>query len=54
WDHAAGVLIAEEAGATSGFVDGRPYDPRVRDGALLTAAGRPAWDAIRAIIRGAP
>ncbi len=54
WDHAAGVLIAEEAGATSGFIDGTPYDPRVRDGALLTAAGRPAWDALQAILRGTP
>jgi fructose-1,6-bisphosphatase/inositol monophosphatase family enzyme len=53
WDHAAGVLIAQEAGATAGFVDGTPYDPRVPDRALLSAAGRPAWDAIRAIITGA-
>jgi fructose-1,6-bisphosphatase/inositol monophosphatase family enzyme len=53
WDHAAGVLIAQEAGATAGFIDGRPYDPRVRDGALLTAAGAAAWDAIRGIITGA-
>jgi fructose-1,6-bisphosphatase/inositol monophosphatase family enzyme len=52
WDHAAGVLIAEEAGATAGFVDGTPYDPKVRDGALITAATRTAWDAIREILTG--
>jgi len=52
WDHAAGVLIAEEAGAAVGFIDGTPYRPRVLDGALLTAVDRAAWEAIRDIVMG--
>ena len=52
WDHAAGVLIAEEAGAVAGFIDGTPYRPRVADGALLCATDRAAWDAIRDIVTG--
>jgi fructose-1,6-bisphosphatase/inositol monophosphatase family enzyme len=53
WDHAAGVLIAEEAGATAGFFDGRPYDPRVPDAALIVATNRAAWTGIQAILGGA-
>lgn len=50
WDHAAGVLIAREAGAVSQFFDGTPYRPRVLDGALLTVANQPGWDGIRDIL----
>jgi fructose-1,6-bisphosphatase/inositol monophosphatase family enzyme len=50
WDHAAGVLIAEEIGAATGFVDGTPYDPRIPDRGVLTAASRAGWDAIRDVI----
>jgi len=50
WDHAAGALIVAEAGAVVGFIDGSPYRPRVLDGALLAAADRGTWEAIREII----
>jgi fructose-1,6-bisphosphatase/inositol monophosphatase family enzyme len=53
WDHAAGVLIAEEIGATAGFIDGTPYDPRVRDRGVLSAASRAGWEVIREIVLGA-
>jgi fructose-1,6-bisphosphatase/inositol monophosphatase family enzyme len=50
WDHAAGVLIAEEAGALARFVDDTPYRPQVLDRGLLIAPHRAAWDTIRAIV----
>jgi fructose-1,6-bisphosphatase/inositol monophosphatase family enzyme len=53
WDHAAGVLITEEVGATAGFIDGTPYDPRVPDRGVLSAMSRVGWDAIRDVIYGA-
>jgi len=52
WDHAAGVLIAEEIGAATGFIDGTQYDPRVPDRAVLTAASRAGWDTIQEVILG--
>jgi fructose-1,6-bisphosphatase/inositol monophosphatase family enzyme len=54
WDHAAGVLIAEEIGATTGFVDGTPYDPRIADRGVLTAVSRVGWDVIREVILAPP
>jgi fructose-1,6-bisphosphatase/inositol monophosphatase family enzyme len=53
WDHAAGVLIAEEIGAAAGFVDGTPYDPRVLDRGVLTASSRAGWDTIQEVVLGA-
>jgi fructose-1,6-bisphosphatase/inositol monophosphatase family enzyme len=52
WDHAAGVLIADEIGAATGFIDGTPYDPRVRDRGLLAAASRAGWQIIQEVILG--
>ncbi|MEM6408918.1 MAG: inositol monophosphatase [Pseudomonadota bacterium] len=44
WDHAAGVLIYEEAGGIARLLDGRPYDPAMRKGHLLTAASERLWE----------
>ncbi len=43
WDHAAGMLIAAEAGGLTAFLDGSPYDPRIIDGKPLAAANAEAW-----------
>lgn len=44
WDHAAGVLIYQEAGGVARLLDGRDYHPTMREGALLTAASPALWD----------
>jgi fructose-1,6-bisphosphatase/inositol monophosphatase family enzyme len=50
WDHAAGILITRELGGAAGFIDGAPYDPRIVDRGVLSAASDEAWDTIRAVI----
>ena len=44
WDHAAGVLIYQEAGGIARLLDGRAYSPAMRKGHLLTAASEPLWE----------
>lgn len=44
WDHAAGVLVYEEAGGVARLLDGRAYDPAMRKGHLLTAASERLWE----------
>ncbi|MEM1236483.1 MAG: inositol monophosphatase [Pseudomonadota bacterium] len=46
WDHAAGVLALTEAGGYAALLDGRPYDPALREGYLLTAQSKSLWDQI--------
>ncbi len=52
WDHAAGVLIHAEAGGYSALSDGegayRPAPPRPRDGTLILAPDRAAWESLSA------
>ena len=43
WDHAAGMLIAAEAGGLASFLDGSPYDPRILDRKPFAAANEEAW-----------
>lgn len=43
WDHAAGVLTLQEAGGVARLLDGRDYDPAMRDGVLLTAGTETLW-----------
>ena len=38
WDHAAGVLITQEAGGTAQRLDGRPYRPILEPGGLMVAS----------------
>jgi fructose-1,6-bisphosphatase/inositol monophosphatase family enzyme len=50
WDHAAGMLIVRESGGIADFFDGRAYDPRITNRAVLAAANRIAWDTVRAVV----
>ena len=47
WDHLAGVLISQEAGAYAARFDGSPYLPHHVDGGLLLATDRDAWELMR-------
>lgn len=47
WDHLAGVLISQEAGAYATRLDGGSYLPSHVDGGLLVAINRDAWDELR-------
>lgn len=47
WDHLAGVLISQEAGAYVARIDGSPYLPHHVDGGLLAAADRDSWETLR-------
>lgn len=50
WDHAAGMLIVAEAGGTTGFLDGAPYDPRRIERAPLAAANAAAWRLVQDLV----
>ncbi|KWV90632.1 hypothetical protein AUC45_14385 [Erythrobacter sp. YT30] len=51
WDHAAGILILEEAGGKAGRLDGSPYRVGDISGEGLLLAGSPEkWDQIAAIL----
>ena len=47
WDHLAGVLMMQEAGAYAARFDGSAYLPHHRDGGLLVAADRDSWETLR-------
>ena len=47
WDHLAGVLMAQEAGAFAARLDGQPYLPHHVDGGLLVTVDKDSWDALR-------
>lgn len=47
WDHLAGTLISQEAGAYAARFDGSAYLPHHVDGGLLIATDRDAWDLLR-------
>ncbi|MBM2575031.1 inositol monophosphatase [Jannaschia sp. Os4] len=53
WDHAAGVLILEEAGGRSALLDGTDYAPAMREGRLLNAANPATWDALAKVVNEA-
>ncbi len=44
WDHAAGVLIYQEAGGFSRLLDGQDYAPTMTEGHLLNAASEALWE----------
>ncbi len=53
WDHAPGVLLHAEAGGYSARFDGAPYLPAGRrDGGLICAPDRAAWQALRDTLLG--
>jgi fructose-1,6-bisphosphatase/inositol monophosphatase family enzyme len=47
WDHAAGVLLHQEAGGYSAHFDGTPYRPTATAGGLLCAPDRACFLALR-------
>ena len=47
WDHAAGVLICQQAGGHAAMLDGSDYNAGVSKGYLLTAPNRDSWNRLR-------
>ncbi len=47
WDHAAGVLIARQAGGHVAMLDGSDYQAHARDGYLLVASDAATWGRVR-------
>ncbi len=54
WDHAPGVLIANEAGAVTGRYDGSPYLPTSDATGLICACDQATWDTVRDTLLPAP
>lgn len=50
WDHAAGVLLHQEAGGYARRFDGSAYRPSVTDGGLLLAPDETSWKALVAAL----
>lgn len=47
WDHLAGTLISQEAGAYAARLDGSPYLPSHVDGGLLLAPDKDSWNLLK-------
>lgn len=47
WDHAAGALICERAGAHVEMLSGGPYDASLRSGHLLVAPDKVTWTKLK-------
>ncbi|MET0747304.1 MAG: inositol monophosphatase family protein [Rhizobium sp.] len=47
WDHLAGTLISQEAGAYAARFDGSPYLPHHLDGGLLITPDKDSWEVLR-------
>ena len=54
WDHAAGMLIAAEAGGYAAFLDGTRYDPSIHDRAVLAASDAVCWARVRDAVTVVP
>ena len=54
WDHAAGILIMEEAGAVARFADGSPYDVHRHGSPLLIAPDEDSWRQLQTLLTGKP
>ena len=52
WDHAAGVLIHQEAGGFSALLDGTPYDATRHEGGIISAPDRATYELIKREIAG--
>jgi len=52
WDHAAGCLIAEEAGGVARLLGGEPYRPTQREGRLIVASSEACWQMVASAITG--
>ncbi|HUI17504.1 MAG TPA: inositol monophosphatase family protein [Alphaproteobacteria bacterium] len=51
WDHAAGVLIAREAGGIARFLDGSDYAPTVSEKRVLVATDEASWRHLQALLQ---
>jgi fructose-1,6-bisphosphatase/inositol monophosphatase family enzyme len=49
WDHAAGVLICQQAGGHVEMLDGGPYSAGRQDGFLLAAPDRTTWNKLKKV-----
>lgn len=47
WDHAAGVMIHQEAGGYAALLDGTPYNPTIHQGRMIAASSRDNWESLR-------
>lgn len=52
WDHAAGVLMVQEAGGYAARFDNTPYMPTSQDGGLLSAPDQASWQQLHDIMLG--
>ncbi|WP_319824394.1 inositol monophosphatase [Thalassovita sp.] len=50
WDHAAGVLLCQQAGGVARMLDGREYDISIRQGYILCAPDPATWDRLQAAL----
>ena len=50
WDHAAGVLLHQEAGGYAARLDGTAYTPTETEGGLICAPDRASYDALKATL----
>jgi len=46
WDHAAGVLLCQQAGGKSAMLDGTAYNAAMTSGYLLSASSDAVWDQV--------
>ncbi|MCV3765289.1 inositol monophosphatase family protein [Rhizobium sp. TRM95796] len=47
WDHLAGTLISQEAGAYAARLDGSPYLPSHTEGGLVLTTDKDTWDELK-------
>ncbi|REC95013.1 inositol monophosphatase family protein [Kushneria indalinina] len=47
WDHAAGIMILQEAGGYAALLDGTPYNPTIHQGLMIAANSRDSWESLR-------
>lgn len=50
WDHAAGVVIAQQAGGHVAMLDGSPYRADCKSGYLLVASDAVTWGRVRDVL----
>ncbi|MEP1201478.1 inositol monophosphatase family protein [Tateyamaria sp.] len=46
WDHAAGVLLCQQAGGKAAMMDDTPYNAGMTSGYLLSASSEAVWDSV--------
>jgi len=46
WDHAAGVLLCQQAGGYAAMLDGSDYSAALPDAYLLSASSKAVWDKV--------